>query len=95
LLKKGAIFLWTSEHESSSQALKTALITAPILALPNLHKPFLIETDASDKGIGVVLQQEGHPVAYVSKALGTRNQTLSTYEKECLAILLAVEHWRP
>lgn len=55
----------------------------------------MIETDASNKGIGAVLQQEGHPVAYVSKALGPRNQTLSTYEKECLAILLAVEHWRP
>jgi len=95
LLKKGEIFLWTSEHQSSFQALKTALITAPVLALPNLHKPFLIETDASDKGIGAVLQQEGHHVAYVSKALGPRNQTLSTYEKECLAILLAVEHWRP
>lgn len=95
LLKKGSMFLWTSEHESSFQALKTALVTAPVLALPNMQKPFLIETHASDKGIGVVLQQEGHPVAYVSKALGLRNQALSTYEKECLAILLVIDHWRP
>lgn len=68
--------------------MKTALTTAPVLALPNRHKPFVIETNASDKGIGAVLQQDGHPIAYVSKALGP------TYEKECLAILLAVEHWR-
>lgn len=40
------------------------------------------------------MQQDGHPIAYVSKALGPKNQTLSTYEKECLAILLAVDHWR-
>ena len=65
-----------------------------MLALPDLSKFFVIETDASDKGIGAVLQQNGHHVAYVSKALGPKNQTLSTYEKEFLAILLVVDHWR-
>ena len=45
--------------------------------------------------IGAVLQQDGHPIAYLSKALGTRNRGLSTYEKELMAILFAVEHWRP
>jgi len=54
--------------------LKTTLTTALVLALPNLQKPFLIEIDASDKGIGALHQQEGHLVAYVSKALGPRNQ---------------------
>jgi len=53
-----------------------------------------VETDASDKGIGAVLQQDGHPIAYLSKALGPKNQVLSTYEKESLAILMAIEHWR-
>jgi hypothetical protein len=94
LLKKGSVFVWTQEQEQSFSALKTALVSAPVLALPDLHKPFVLETYASDKGIGVVLQQEGHSIAYVSKALGPRNQLLSTYEKECVAILLAVEHWR-
>ena len=94
LLKKGVMFVWTTAQKTSFQALKTALTTAPVLALPDLQKLFVIETDASDKGVGAVLQQNGHPIAYVSKALGPKNQALSTYEKECLAILLAVDHWR-
>ena len=55
LLKKGSLFVWTQEQQQSFQALKDALTTTPILALPDLNKPFVIETDAFDKGIGVVL----------------------------------------
>lgn len=65
-----------------------------MLQFPDFSKSFTVETDASAKGIGVVLHQEGHPIAYVSKALGLKNQGLSTYEKKCLAILMAVDHWR-
>jgi hypothetical protein len=61
------------------------------LALPNFTKPFIIETDASDGGVGVVLMQDGHPLAFLSKALGPRTKGLSTYEKEFVAILLAVQ----
>jgi hypothetical protein len=46
-------------------------------------------------GIGAVLTQEGHPLAFVSKALNTETQGLSTYKKEYLAVLLAVNQWRP
>lgn len=74
--------------------MKTALITAPVLQPPTFQQPFIIETDATDKGIRAVLQQNGHPIAFVSKALGPKAQGLSTYEKECMAILLAVDHWR-
>ncbi|CAD6217555.1 unnamed protein product [Miscanthus lutarioriparius] len=56
--------------------------------------PFHIETDAFGSGIGAVLQQNGHPIAFISKALSPRNQGLSVYEKEYLAILMAVEQWR-
>lgn len=94
LLKKNTVFVWTAVHDEAFQALKHSLSTAPVLALPNFQKPFSIETDASGVGIGAVLQQEGHPLAFVSKALGVANMGLSTYEKEYLAILLAVDHWR-
>lgn len=95
LLKKGTVFVWTSLHEEAFVAFKQALLTAPVLALPDFAKTFVVETDASDKGIGAVLMQSGHPLAFLSKALGPRLQCLSTYEKECLAILLAIDRWRP
>jgi len=86
--------VWTNTTEQAFQTLKQALTTAPVLTLPNFDKPFVLETDAYDKGIGAVLQQDGHPIAYVSRALGPKNQGLSTYEQESLAILMAVDYWK-
>jgi hypothetical protein len=71
------------------------LISAPVLAIPDFSKAFVIETDASDIGFGAVLMQGDHPVAYLSKPVCTKNQSLSTYEKECMAIIFAVDKWRP
>lgn len=84
-------FVWTSDSQLTFDTLKIALVSAPVLSLPNFALPFVIETDASDSGIGAVLLQKEHPLAFVSKALGPRNKGLSTYEKEYMAILLAVE----
>jgi hypothetical protein len=56
---------------------------------------FIIETDACDTGIGAVLMQNGHPIAFMNKALPNRAKALSTYDKEMLAIVLAIEKWRP
>ena len=80
--------------EATFQLLKSCLIEAPVLVVPNFSKQFVVETDASDQGIGAVLMQDNHPIAYLSKPLRPRNQALSVYEKECLAILLAIEKWR-
>ena len=55
----------------------------------------MIDTYACDVGIGVVLSQKGHPVAFISRALGPRNRSLPVYEREYLAILLAVQQWWP
>lgn len=95
LLKKGQIFQWTPVQETTFQQLKLALTSAPVFQLPDLSKVFTIETDALAKGAGVVLQQKGHTIAYINTTLGPKNQGLSTYEKECLAIFMAVGHWRP
>jgi len=94
LLKKGALFVWTEVQEQSFSALKKALTSAPVLAMPNFSKPFVIETDASGTGVGAVLMQQGHPLAFLSKCLSPRLQGMSIYEKEYLAILMAVEQWR-
>lgn len=94
LLKKNTRFLWTQEQDIAFHCLKNKLSQAPVLALPDFSKPFVLETDACDQGIGAVLMQGGHPLAYVSKALGPQTRGLSTYEKEYLAILMVVDHWR-
>ncbi|KAK4390228.1 Transposon Tf2-12 polyprotein [Sesamum angolense] len=93
LLKKDACE-WNHEVEEAFNQLKEVMTTAPVLAMPDFSKSFIVETNASGKGIGVVLMQEDRPIAYLSKALAAKNLRLSTYEKEFLALLLAVIKWR-
>jgi Reverse transcriptase (RNA-dependent DNA polymerase)/RNase H-like domain found in reverse transcriptase len=93
LLKKRA-FLWSGEAQNVFEALKRAMISAPVLALPEFSKPFVVEADASDFGVGAVLSQEKKPIIFFSKVLGPRALGLSTYEKELKAILLAIDKWR-
>ncbi|KAJ6942306.1 hypothetical protein NC652_008196 [Populus alba x Populus x berolinensis] len=93
LLKKNQ-FGWNVQAQQAFDRLKKALCEAPVLALPDFSKTFILETDACDSGLGAVLSQEGHPLAYFSKALSPKHMGLSIYEKEYLAILMAVEKWR-
>lgn len=94
LLRKGVVFVWTPVTDAAFTAVKKVLVDAPILALSDIKKRFVVETDASATGIGAVLMQDFHPIAYLSKALAPHSLGLSAYEKECLALLLVVDHWR-
>jgi hypothetical protein len=88
-------FQWTAEAQAAFDNLKVAMTTAPVLTLPNFQLPFQVETDACGEGIWAVLMQEGRPIAFLSKALGDKHKSLSIYEKEFLALIMAVEKWRP
>ncbi|GJV91315.1 putative mitochondrial protein [Tanacetum coccineum] len=93
LLKKNS-FVWTNESQAAFLKLKQAMVSAPVLRLPDFSKEFTLETDASGVGLGAVLLQEGHPIAFLSKTLSAKHQLMSTYENEFLPIVYALEKWR-
>ena len=82
---------WTSDCNSTFWSLKIYLCTSPVLQSPNFTKPFILQTDASDRDVGAVLSQPSmdndiHPVAYFS----TRRKVLH-HRKKCLAVKLGIE----
>lgn len=97
LTKKGLSnkVVWGEAQENAFTALKSALMVTPVLKLPNLNETFILQTDASDLGVGAVLLQyeDGvkKPVAYASKKLTKGQVNYSTIEKECLAIVWSVQ----
>lgn len=70
------------------------MATTPILALLDFSKVFTVETDASQKGVGPVLMQQGRPISFLSKSLPPRKKGLPTYEKELGALFYAVHKWK-
>ena len=93
LLKKITKFHWTQGVQQAIDRIKLALVLAPVLALPNFSQDLVVEVDTSNKGIGAILLQNEHPIAYISKMLSLGHQSLPEYEKEMYAILFLVKKW--
>jgi hypothetical protein len=94
LLKKGKTFEWTPRCEYSFQELKKRLTTPLVLTMPDMERPFLIYCDASGQGLGCVLMQDGHVVAYASKQLRKHEEKYPTHDLELAAVVHALKIWR-
>lgn len=93
LLKKDS-FRWNESASSSFEDLKKAMVIAPVLGFPDFSKQFVVETDASKHGVGVLLIQESHPISFYSCKLSGRLSAASIYVKEMYAITQVVSKWR-
>jgi hypothetical protein len=82
LLVKDKTFEWTPRREASFQELKKRLTTTPVLTMPDMEKPFSIYFDASGQGLGCVLMQDGHVVAYASRQLRKNEEKYPTHDLE-------------
>ena len=94
LLKKDKKFEWTDKYEASFQELKKRLISAPILIMPDITKPFYVYCDASKIGLGCVLMQEGKVISYLSRQLKQHEENYPTHDLELAAVVLALKTWR-
>ncbi|KAL5561271.1 hypothetical protein UlMin_031018 [Ulmus minor] len=87
LLKKGITWDWGIACEATFQELKNAMMRDPVLALPDISKPFEVQTDASDFVLGGVFLQEGHPVTYESRKLSGAERRYTAQEKVMLVMI--------
>lgn len=85
-------FMWTIEAQHAFEKLKDAVRKALRLMLPNWTLPFVLETDASDIGMGMVLSQKGHPIAFFSKQFFPKLLLASTYVQELCVITTVVKN---
>ena len=100
LTEKGKIFDWNTDHENAFNVLTKMLAKDVVLAFPNFKQEFQITTDASGIGLGAVLSQiqdsdEERPIAFASRVLSKAEKRYSTIERELLAIVYALEIFRP
>ncbi|WVZ77744.1 hypothetical protein U9M48_025571 [Paspalum notatum var. saurae] len=94
LTKKNAKFVWGPKCEDGFRELKKLLTTAPVLAQPDVTKPFDVYCDASGQGLGCVLMQEGRVIAYASRQLRKHEANYPTHDLELAAVVHALKIWR-
>ncbi|EEB89023.1 hypothetical protein MPER_12935 [Moniliophthora perniciosa FA553] len=99
LTKKDQKFEWTDTCQRAFDALKRKFLRKPVLVMPDISKPFLIESDASKWATGAVLRQKGtdnewHPCGYLSHSFNTTERNYEIYDRELLGIVRALEAWR-
>ena len=98
LLKNDTRFEWTSAQEESFEILKQLLCKEPVLQYSDFSRPFILTTDASGIAVGGILSQgeinKDRPIAYASRTLTDNELKYDTYEKEALAIVYCVKHFR-
>ena len=100
LTEKNSTFEWSVECQEAFVTLRRCLCTAPVLAFPRFDQPFLLDTDASNSGIGGVLSQlddEGveHVVAFASRTLSKSERRYCVTRRELLAVVVFTQHFRP
>jgi len=94
LLRKNVSWPWSDSCQEAFDELKAALTSAPVLALLKAGVPFEAICDASGFGLGAILQQDGRPVAFVSRKLLPSELNYTTTEQELLAVVHALKVWR-
>lgn len=99
LLRKDETFIWSSDCQRSFEQIKLLFSSSPLLCHPDENKPFVLEVDASDFGVGGVLAQyqddnQLHPTAFFSRGLNPAERNYEIYDKELLAIHECFEEWR-
>ncbi|KAJ4748698.1 polyprotein [Rhynchospora pubera] len=94
LLHKGVKFVWEERQEKSFQELKNRIVTAPVLAMPISGREYDVYTDASKSGLGCVLMQEKHVIAYASRQLRPHEQNYPTHDLELAVVIFALKIWR-
>ena len=91
LTKKDEPYVWTKEREEAFQILMQRLVTAPILVQPDITRPFEVYCDASNFGLGCVLMQDGHVIAYASRQLKNSKVNYPTHDLELAAVVHALK----
>jgi hypothetical protein len=94
LLEKGREFKWDEKCQDSFDQLKKRLMSPPVLVMPDLQKGFDIYCDACGQGLGCVLMQEGHVIAYASRQLRKHELNYPTHDLELAAIVHGLKIWR-